>query len=242
MDHWFPRITLPMTWSQFRTLPQHPAYRYEYLEGQARLTARLRRYHALLTLPASRVTASESGARLRPINEATWRKLPPVFAEAFAATAPLSFLGPEQRLAAATDCLERTRNGEHGLLVESASFVAVERDRIEAAIVITLLQAGDLERFDDPQWGEPPPADALESRWGRPHVTWVLTAPGAARRGLASALLKRSAQALTELGYRELASTFLLGNEASLLWHWKNGFRLLSYVGSPRRITESGST
>jgi hypothetical protein len=32
-----------------------------------------------------------------------------------------------------------------------------------------------------------------------------------------------------------LASTFLLGNESSMLWHWRNGFQLLQYPGSRRR-------
>ena len=240
MDRWFPRISIPMTWNQFRRLPQHPAYRYEYLEGTARLTSRPRRYHALLSL--ERHWPSTCNADIRPIDAAAWGKLPDGFAEAFATTAPLSLLEPKLRLAAARDCLERTQRGEHGLLIEPACLVAVADGRVCGAIVVTLLQAGDLERFDDPRWGEPPPDDALETGWGRPHVAWIWTSPGVARCGLGSAMLARSAQALAELGYRELASTFLLGNEPSLLWHWKNGFRLLSYVGSPQRITESAPT
>jgi ribosomal protein S18 acetylase RimI-like enzyme len=111
----------------------------------------------------------------------------------------------------------------------------MEVGKLHGAVLITLLQAGDLESFDDPLWKEIPPENALELRWGRPHVTWIFTSPHAARRGLASALLDRAAAALMHMGYTELASTFLLGNEPSLLWHWRNGFRLMSYVGSPRR-------
>ena len=237
MDRWFPRITIPMTWDRFRQLPKHPAYRYEYLDGAAKLTAQLRRYHALLAPIARNPALPNAAAEIRPIDPADWDHLPELFADAFATTAPFSLLEPEQRRAAARDCLERTRGGEHGLLIEAASFVAAVNQQVCAAILITLLQAGDLEQFDDPRWGERPPPNALQVGWGRPHVTWVLSAPNAARSGLASALLDRAATALADLGYCELASTFLLGNEPSLLWHWKNGFRLLSYVGSPRRLT-----
>ena len=242
MDRWFPRIAIPMTWEQFRQLPQHPAFRYEYLDGTATLTARPRRYHALLPLTAEATHAHRPTVDIDPLDVAGWEQLPPLFADAFAATAPLSLLEPQQRLDAARDCLQRTRDGEHGLPIESASFVATTADQPCAAILITLLQAGDLERFDDPAWAQPPPPDALTIGWGRPHVTWVFAAPHAARRGLATALLSRAAGSLVELGYNELASTFLLGNEASLLWHWKNGFRLLSYVGSPRRMADDQHT
>ncbi|MBL8848276.1 MAG: GNAT family N-acetyltransferase [Planctomycetaceae bacterium] len=237
MDRWFPRIAIPMSWEQFRQLPQHPAYRYEYLEGRARLTARVRRYHALLSLPDRPTRAVEpgTGVILRPLTASDWNRMPQLFEVAFAGTPPFSLLEPQLRLSAAGDCVERTRAGEFGRNVDRASFVAECDGRVLAALFVTLLQAGDLERFDDPRWREPPPDDALQQKWGRPHLTWILTAPDASRRGLATALLDRASASLTELGYTELASTFLLGNEPSLLWHWRNGFRLLSYVGSPRR-------
>lgn len=238
MERWFPRLSIPMTWEQFRQLPQHPAYQYEYRHGVATLSPRLRRYHGLLALADRRVTSGEVPAdcAIEPFEDAAWSDLPELFAGAFAGTAPFSLLAPEQRLAAAQDCIVRTMTGEFGRFVQPASFVALENGEPAAAILITLLQAGDLEQFDDPRWREPPPDNALVVGWGRPHVTWVFTAPQAGRRGLAGALLDRTAAALLTLGYTELASTFLLGNEPSLLWHWRNGFRLLSYVGSPRRI------
>ena len=39
-----------------------------------------------------------------------------------------------------------------------------------------------------------------------------------------------------ELGYTELISSFILGNDSSMLWHWRNGFELLPYSGSRRRF------
>ena len=51
---------------------------------------------------------------------------------------------------------------------------------------------------------------------------------------LGRALLKRAVPALLRLGYSGLASTFLLGNESSTLWHWRAGFRLLEHAGTVR--------
>jgi hypothetical protein len=37
------------------------------------------------------------------------------------------------------------------------------------------------------------------------------------------------------MGFVQLATTFLVGNDASMLWHWRNGFQLLQYPNSRRR-------
>ena len=63
----------------------------------------------------------------------------------------------------------------------------------------------------------------------------MFVSPLDAGRGVGTALLNAAARELLALGYTELASTFLLGNESSMLWHWRNGFRLLQYPGSRRR-------
>src|SRR5438046_2509923 len=83
-----------------------------------------------------------------------------------------------------------------------------------------------------------PPADAVDQRRGQPHLTWVFVSPWVAGHGLGTCLLNRAAQALWKLGYTELLSTFLLGNDSSMLWHWRNGFELLAYPGSVRSMHE----
>jgi hypothetical protein len=40
------------------------------------------------------------------------------------------------------------------------------------------------------------------------------------------------------MGYTQVISSFILGNESSMLWHWRNGFELLPYCGSKRRFRE----
>jgi len=73
---------------------------------------------------------------------------------------------------------------------------------------------------------------------GRPHLTWIFVSPWQAGYGVGMALLAAAVQGLIGLGYRELASTFLLGNESSTHWHWRAGFRLLAYPGSMRVMRE----
>src|SRR5581483_11900941 len=102
------------------------------------------------------------------------------------------------------------------------------------AVLVTLLPEGDLEEFYSARWREPPPADCVERRMGQPHLTWIFVGPWHARHGVGSALLDAAVGSLWDLGYRHLVSSFLLGKESSMLWHWRNGFRLLAYPGSPR--------
>ena len=52
---------------------------------------------------------------------------------------------------------------------------------------------------------------------------------------MGTALLHAAAGALRALGYAEMVSTFLLGNDSSMLWHWRAGFRLLTHPASRRR-------
>lgn len=241
MEGRWPHITIPMTWEQFRLLPPHPAYRYEYSGGSARLTPRPIYYHAVLSL-AERRCLPEADAEqvvLRPLQPTDWTVLPRLFSAAFREVVPFAMLPDRRRLAAVRDCLDRTRGGGDGPVVDGASLVAVAPEGVCAALVVTLIPPGDLETFEGSEWEQRAPDDALAQCWGRPHLTWVFTAPGRGRRGLASALLDGAAGRLLHLGYRELASTILLGNEPSVLWHWRNGFRLLPYVASPSRLATS---
>jgi L-amino acid N-acyltransferase YncA len=67
-------------------------------------------------------------------------------------------------------------------------------------------------------------------------MTWIFVDPELVGHGIGSTLLERAALGLIELGYGELISSFLIGNTSSMLWHWRNGFELLPYVASPRRM------
>jgi GNAT superfamily N-acetyltransferase len=233
-DEWMTPLEVPMTREQFHRLPRNPAYRYEYLRGVAWVSAKPRFYHALLDL-AMAPTAAASVTTLRPLVDSDWDALPPVFAAAFRDQPPFGTLEFEKRVAAAARSLNFTRNGGDGPWIAPASFVAEdsEGERI-GAVLVTLLPDTDPTGWESFQWEEPPPEDFIARRLGRPHLTWIFVQPMAAGRGVGTGLLAAAAAALQELGYTEMASTFLLGNHSSMLWHWRQGFRLVSYPGSPR--------
>jgi hypothetical protein len=235
-DEWMRGLQLVMTLDQFHTLPRNSAFRYEYLGGTAYITPRARHYHAMLDL-SPRPEKFVSGISLRSVTNDDWAVLVRVFASAFARVEPFAALDFDVLCQAASQCLTRTRAGGDGPWIPQASYVAIDESDGNAvgAILVTLLPACDPLSWESYQWQTPPPKDAIERGLGRPHLTWVFVAQGCSRGGIGGVLLSTSERTLLELGYRELLSTFMLGNDSSTLWHWRNGFRLLSYGGSPRR-------
>lgn len=243
-DEWMPSLRLSMSQEQFYQLPRHPAYRYEFLDGQAFLTPHSRHYHAVLdlaaALPVLRAEPVTDPWVIRPVEPDEVPRLVPLFAAAFRVTQPFGSLDDATRQEAAAQVLERTRTGGDGPWVAPASFVALQSDGgpqpYAGAIFITLLPGGDPIDWESYYWSEPAPSDLLEKRQGWPHLTWIFAAPLESGRGLGTGLLAAAVQELLTLGYTELASTFMAGNDSSMLWHWRSGFRLLPYPGSHRVI------
>jgi GNAT superfamily N-acetyltransferase len=228
-------VQLALTAEQFQELPRSGAFRYDYLNGTCYVTPRARHYHALLDL--SPVVAAEvEGVELRPVRAADWQPLVELFAEGFAGVPPFAALDDVTRRQAAEQCLTRTRAGGDGPWVERAAFVAADADDdLLGTILVTLLPERDPCEWDSYQWHEPPPPDCVERRLGRPHLTWIFVRPGCAGQGVGTQLLAATVHELLALGYRELLSTFMVGNDVSALWHWRNGFRLLAHPSSRRR-------
>ena len=223
IDDWFSAIKLPLTWDQFWQLPQNPAYKYEYFDDHAWLSPRPKSYHAVLDLqafvhPADGIVTRDKVV-IRPLQEADWPQLPELFAAAFHRVQPFASLTDDTRLKAAEDCLGRTREGSEGPLIGEACHVAECGESLLGATLITL-----------------PPRRAIEQAVGLPHLTWIFVGPFHARHGIGTALLAATVQALLRLGYARLASTFLIGNESSMLWHWQAGFKLLEQPWSMRAI------
>jgi hypothetical protein len=54
-----------------------------------------------------------------------------------------------------------------------------------------------------------------------------------------TALLTATGNALLDMGFNQLVTTFISGNDSSMLWHWRNGFRLLAHPNSRRGMKES---
>jgi GNAT superfamily N-acetyltransferase len=235
-DEWMPFLELPLSFEQFHQLPRNGAYKYEYFSGKAWLTPRPKHYHALLDL---RPIEAPQRVPLRRIQSEDWNALAAPFSGAFHGIQPLGCLEDDARREAAKKCLERTRTGGDGPLIEHASFVALteEKDRLVGAILITLLPDEDPTDWAAFHWPEPPPADCIERRLGRPHLTWIFVGPLHKGEGTGTTLLAAAVRELLALGYTQLATTFLAGNESSMLWHWRNGFRLLPHPGSKREMT-----
>lgn len=234
MDEHFRTIQLPISFADFERLPRNSAYKYEYYDERAVLTPRPRCYRAVLDL---RPITDVEPVELRPLPPEEIPGLDELFRAAFARTQPLGSLNDDAALAAARACLEKTRSGGDGPLIESACFQAVSetQDGPCGAILMTLLPAEVLTDLWCYRWDGAPPLDAIERGIGCPHLTWVFVSPWEMRRGIGTALLAASAAELLRRGYRRLASTFLLGNDASTLWHWRNGFRLMAQESVWRR-------
>ena len=233
-NQWMPRLELKLTPSQFRQLPRSPAYRYSYHKGAAWLNPRPRYYHASLDLTSLALDAP-ADVVTRPVGKEDWEGLAEVFAQAFAEQPPFCALGPKKRVRAVRASLAQVREGGDGPWIEQASFVATAPDgQALGAILVTLVPLGDPTDWGAYLWLAPPPPGSIELHLGRPHLTWVFVRADSAGRGVGTALLKRAAESLREMSYDELHSTFMAGNDSSMLWHWRAGFRLLGYPGSSR--------
>jgi GNAT superfamily N-acetyltransferase len=243
LDRWYRSLRLKLTIDEFHRLPRNPAFKYEYIGGEAWLTPRPKTFNGLLELkPAdASLTHQIDGEefRFRPLTVGDWDELPAVFAAAFQRVQPFISLDQHERLEASRECLEQTRTGGDGPLIDQASFVAESSDgQIAGAILITLIPRVPEGEWWDAKWEMLPTNDHARRLLGRPHLTWVFVAPQCAGEGLGTALLHQSISALAALGYADLASTFLVGNDSSTLWHWRNGFRLLPYPGSARVLRQ----
>jgi GNAT superfamily N-acetyltransferase len=237
-----PTLRLRLTAEEFRRLPRNPAYKYDYLDGVAWLTPWPKHYHAVLPLPPPPIPEAPeapAGVTVRLVEDEDHDALAEVFAEAFERALPFAGLAAEARVLAARESLRRALTGGDGPWVRQASFVAADavRGQLVGAALVSLLPDGDPCDGDGYYWAEPAPADLLARGLGRPHLTWIFVAPRRAAQGTGTTLLGAVVQALLELGYRQLLSTFLLGNEASTLWHWRNGFQLLPHFGSLRHLS-----
>jgi GNAT superfamily N-acetyltransferase len=240
-DEWMPQIRLLISLEQFHQMPRNPAYRYEYLDGEAYLTPRPKFYHAVLNVDEFKDMAAPADIALRPFHAEDWPRLESLFVRAFARWQPFASLDEPTLLRAAQQSLKKTRTGGDGPLLESVCFLAQCRDEPIGAIILTLLPDGDPCDWSSYYWNEPPPEDLAARRQGRPHLTWIFVGPNDVGHGVGSFLLAAAVRALRDLGYGQLFSSFVLGNDSSLLWHWRNGFRLLSYPGSHRRPFPAGS-
>ena len=165
-------VKLRMTLREFRQLPRHPAYKYEYIDGEAWLSPRPRTYHALLDLRPP--PEGDDRVTTRPVADKDWTDLVRLFSAAFKDHPPFLGLDDRKHRSAARAILEHARSGGDGPFVEHASFLATAdpRDGPAGGILITLLPASDLADWRSFAWPEPPPAERRRARPGpaAPHL------------------------------------------------------------------------
>jgi GNAT superfamily N-acetyltransferase len=239
LEQWFRPLHVAMTLEQFHLLPRHSAYKYEYVEGQAWIVPQPRMFNGLLELasrtPREPAHVQNSQLAFRPMEAADWQRFPKLFASAFEGVPPFCALGEKERLQASSQCLHQANTGGDGPVLNEACFVAeIAPGKLVGAIIVTLIPKREEGEWWDGLWDKPPATDDARRLLGRPHLTWIFVAPLVARHGIGSALLDRTVKALLAGRHTQLASTFLLGNDSTMLWHWRNGFRLMTYPGNWR--------
>lgn len=232
MDEHYRRIELNISMDELLRLPRNSAYKYEYFGGRAVLSPRPKAFSCVRDLSSVKAEALEPVTVTQlPRSEA--HGLAGLFFAAVRQTQPFAALENDAARKASDACYTKTVNGDDGPLVEGACFHAFSKrfaddeDALVGGILITLVPKEILTVPYAGIWKDQPPEDAVERKLGVPHLTWVFVNPWEGRRGIASVLLAKSVEALKELGFSELASTFLLDNGPSMLWHWKHDFKLL---------------
>jgi GNAT superfamily N-acetyltransferase len=238
-DAWMPVLKLRLTQEQFHQLPRNPAYKYEFSDGEVCLTPRAKHYHAWLDL-RSFPTENPEPRRpvdIRPIQESDWQELERVFQATLCRVQPFASLDADTMAQASRECLARTRTGQDGVRLPEASWLAAsaQESEIVGAILITLVPGGDPCDPDSYYWRDSGLAELPAGEKAQPHLTWIFVAPENAGWGIGSALLAASVRVLRERGFTQLWSTFVSGNDSSMLWHWRNGFQLLPHPNSRRR-------
>lgn len=244
---------LKMSYEKWDRFPRIIGYKNEYWDGEAHYTPRPNSADIFLDLrnlpkrldgdPAFK---SIESIWIKPLQPDDWPELALLFHSAFAEEPPLRDWGRGAARAART-ILNYTRNGGDGPVVNAASFVAWTNGRYAkesqelsrcGAAIVTLSPANRMR-------GQPADADFPDPEKPEhrviPHLDWIFVNRFMWRHGVATMLLEDIALTLRRMNYKWLASTCLLQNGPSLLWHWRNGFQLPLTNGFSIRA-ERGST
>ncbi len=240
-EQWMPKVALSLTTEEFGQLPRNPAFQYDYLRGKALITPRPRHFHGILDFSGRQVAEPNevgSNMHIRPMASGDFGALPDIFTDAFDGVQPLGGLTRAQRLDAARVILDKTWQGNDGPWIRQASFTALDKTKktLLGGITITLVPGGNPAESACYRWEESPGNPWNKSHSGQPHLTWIFVSPMWKGVGLGSALLHAAVTALQKLGFASLWTTFLLGNDASMLWHWRNGFTLAPFPLSRRTL------
>ncbi len=234
-NFWFKPAVYRMCWEEFRKLPRHPAYRYEYRRGELTISGRPRQLNCRLPLETFPVAPTQQTNRSdnfqqTPLKTSSESRLVELFEQSFSQTFPYRHLEARERRRAAESQIGKAFHGSSWPVNDDASQILInnENQQAVAAAIITQVPDGNWSDFSDPAWQCRPAKDAAGQKWGVPHLTWIMVDARFQRRGLAALLLRHASETVRQQGHTHLFSTFHIGNHASMLWHWKQGFQLIS--------------
>jgi ribosomal protein S18 acetylase RimI-like enzyme len=229
--HGYRQIRLRISGWKWEHLPRHAAYKYEYFDGKALLSPRPRTVDMALDLAkwqgirplAKDEIQSRNMIRVRTITDADWPELTDTFYSAFSQEEPFKSFSRRRARAMAHACLDHTRRGGDDALIANACLLAERAAPDAPKVILGAALITDVR---------PPPLLAQLRKYHPgiehvAHLTWLFVRRFDARHGIATHILDHAVRALRQAGHSCLASTTSLGNDASLLWHWKNGFTLL---------------
>lgn len=239
MDDHFRSVELKIGIDEFHTLPRNAAYKYEYFGGRAVLTPRPKCFTCVRDLSPVETEGDPwvQDCVVKRLCREEAPELSELFHGSMLRTQPFASLEPEAARKAAQACFTKTITGGDGPLIEAACFQIADSRR-DGPCGATLVTLQPFEILTDPfgaTWRGAIPDNAVQSKLGVPHLTWIFVSPWQARHGLGTRLLAATVEALREMGFDSLASTFMLDNGPSALFHWRNGFQLPSQMAAFRR-------
>jgi GNAT superfamily N-acetyltransferase len=233
LEDWYRPIEVTIPFEQWALFPKLLGYRNEYFDGRAVWTPRPKAYNAVLHLDRFACDDDECGSPVskivvRGLREEDWDTLALAFDDAFQRVSPFCSLTNPERMTAATDCLAHTRRGGDGEFLSDASVVATDdAGRLVGALLVTRWTYAD---------GSDTAGTLRSTESTDAHITWAFVRQIDAGHGIGTRMLVEAVCRLRDRHFAKLYTTFMSGNEPSLLWHWRNGFTLLPHPLSPREL------
>src|SRR5215212_3182247 len=233
----FRRLDYQVPWETWERLPRVAGFKNEYWEGEAHLTPRPQTCDIYLetskwrTPDVSEAQWGSAEVETRRLQDEDWQKLPDLFFASMAMELPLCLWNGNAAKRGARAIIECTRLGRDGDLLRDSCFVAVTQDKDEPHDAEELCGAAIVTLNPIRRMISPPAAAGIlhperKDEKVVPHLTWIFVDHWMRRRGIATQLLGAVVESLRARKLRFLASTCLLHNASSLLWHWRNGFIL----------------
>ena len=220
VDRYATPLKLPMSIDTSWRFPHLPAYKTEYRDGQLELAYRPRLNMARLRVePRDEWTPADVRIGLLDLNR-SHDALSKLFVNAFARIAPLDVMPATTRRHAADAALKHTATGGDGKVFQPACFAAIDAkgsDMIGAAIITQIGLRRD-------EW---PDDDLPETIL---NLTWLFVATERQRQHVGWALVDRVLRVLAEKNVPWLVSHFAEDNPAAMLFHWRQGFDLVSWM------------